>query len=153
MGFNITTPAFEFGASIPAKHACTGDNLSPRLRWDEGPEATNTYALIMEDPDAPNGTFTHWIVYNLPSDCHELEQIIPVEKNLKNGAIHGKNDFGKYGYGGPCPPDGEEHRYFFRLFALKNKLNPESARDRGSFFQAIEGHVLDETYYMGKFKK
>ncbi|HYX09576.1 MAG TPA: YbhB/YbcL family Raf kinase inhibitor-like protein [Bacteroidales bacterium] len=152
MAFNITTTAFEEGAMIPVRNSCDGDNTSPHLRWDEAPKATVTFALIVEDPDAPGGTFTHWIVYNLPADCNELEAIMPIAKKLDNGAIQGKNDMGKYGYGGPCPPKGETHRYFFRIFALKKKLAPESANTRETFYQQIEGNVLDEAEYMGKYK-
>lgn len=153
MAFNITSKAFEYGASIPAKHACTGDDLSPPLRWDEVPAETASLALILEDPDAPGGTFTHWIVYNLPPDSDGLEEIIPIQKNLDNGAIQGKNDFGKTGYGGPCPPQGEEHRYFFRLFALKKKLPPESANKAEDFYIALNGFIIEKAEYMGKFKK
>lgn len=153
MAFNITTTAFEYGAKIPVKHACTGDDLSPPLSWDEVPNGTVTLALIMEDPDAPGGTFTHWIVYNLPPDSKGLEAIIPIQKHMKNGAIQGKNDFGKTGYGGPCPPKGEEHRYFFRLFALKKKLSPESANKGEDFYNAIKGLVIEKAEYMGKFRK
>ena len=110
MAFNITTTAFEEGAFFPVQHTCDGDNTSPPLRWDDVPKGAVSFALILEDPDAPGGVFTHWIVYNLPADCRELEKIIPIEKNLGNGAIQGKNDFGKYGYGGPCPPKGDVHR-------------------------------------------
>ncbi len=153
MAFNITSTAFEYGANIPVKHACTGDDLSPPLRWDEVPKGTASLALIVEDPDAPNGTYTHWVVYNLPPDSNTLEATIPIQKNLQNGAIQGKNDFGKTGYGGPCPPKGEEHRYFFRLYALKKKLAPESANTADDFHIAIKGLVLEEAEYMGKFKK
>ncbi len=153
MAFNITSTAFEYGAKIPARHACTGDNTSPPLRWDEAPKGTTSLALILEDPDAPDGTFTHWIVYNLPPGSDGLEAIIPIQKKLQNGAIQGKNDFGKTGYGGPCPPNGEEHRYFFRLYALKKKLPPESANRPEDFHSAIKGLVLEEAEYMGKFKK
>ncbi len=153
MAFNITTTAFEYGASIPVKHACTGDDLSPPLRWDEVPKGTASLALIVEDPDAPGGTFAHWIVYNLPAASNTLEATIPIQKHLQNGATQGKNNFGKTGYGGPCPPKGEEHRYFFRIFALKKKLAPESANTAGDFHNAIKGLVLEEAEYMGKFKK
>lgn len=152
MAFNITTTAFEYGATFPEKHTCKGDDLSPPLRWDEVPKGTTSLALILEDPDAPGGTFTHWIVYNLPPDSDGLEEIIPIRKNLKNGAIQGKNDFGKLGYGGPCPPKGEEHRYFFRLFALKKKLPPESANKAKNFYEAINGLIIEKAEYMGKFK-
>lgn len=152
MQFNITSTSFEEGAHIPVRYTCDGDNISPHLTWEGEPKDTVTYALIVEDPDAPAGIFTHWIVYNLPRDCHELEQLIPVEKKLENGAIHGKNDFGKYGYGGPCPPRSEEHRYYFKIFALRKKLAPESANKRDEFYEAIKGKVLAEAQYMGKFK-
>lgn len=92
------------------------------------------------------------IVYNIPSNCRGLEEIIPVEKNLDNGAIHGKNSFGKYGYGGPCPPKGENHRYNFKLFALNKKLSPESARNREEFYEAIDGKIIDHAEYMGTFQ-
>lgn len=153
MAFNITTTAFEYGASIPVKHTCKGDDLSPPLSWDEVPKGTTSLALIMEDPDAPGGTYTHWIVYNLPPESTGLEAITPIQKHLKNGATQGKNDFGKTGYGGPCPPKGEEHRYFFRLFALKKKLPPESANKAKDFYNSINGLIIEKAEYMGKFKK
>ncbi len=153
MAFNMTTTSFEHGAPVPVKHACDGDDVSPPLRWDEAPKETVTFALIMEDPDAPGGTFTHWIVYNLPSDCRELEEIIPIEKHLGNGATQGKNDFGKLGYGGPCPPKGTEHHYYFRLFALKKKLPPESANTAADFYNAINGLIIDKAEYMGTYRR
>lgn len=153
MAFNITTTAFEHGAMIPVVHTCDGDDVSPPLRWDEAPAATTSFALIMEDPDAPGGTFTHWIMYNIPPDTDHLEKIIPIEKKLHNKSMQGKNDFGKIGYRGPCPPKGEEHRYFFRIFALKKKLPPESANTRDEFYQVIRPHVLEEAEYMGRYKK
>jgi Raf kinase inhibitor-like YbhB/YbcL family protein len=151
MAFNISSPAFQEGVSIPTIHTCDGDDLSPALHWDEEPKGTVTFALIMEDPDAPNGTFTHWIVYNLPSNCHSLEKIIPIQNTLDNGAIQGRNDFGKIGYGGPCPPPGEEHRYFFKIFALGRKLAPQSINNGQDFYAAIKGSVLGEAQYMGKY--
>jgi Raf kinase inhibitor-like YbhB/YbcL family protein len=153
MAFNITSTAFEHGAMIPAVHTCDGDNVSPPLRWDEAPKATASFALVMEDTDAPGGIFTHWIMYNIPPDAAHLEKIIPIKKNLKNKAIQGKNDFGKIGYRGPCPPKGGEHRYFFRVFALKKKLPPESANTRDDFYRAIKDLVLEEAEYMGRYKK
>ena len=153
MALNLYINAFENGSSFPAEHSCDGDDVSPLVRWDGEPKGTVTFALIMEDPDAPGGTFTHWIVYNLPDDCHELEKVIPIERHIDNGAIQGKNDFGKIGYRGPCPPEGEEHRYFFRLFALKKKLPPESIDSGSEFYQAVNGLVLDKAEYMGKYYK
>lgn len=151
MAFTIASTAFEEGASIPVVHTCDGDDISPALWWDEVPAETVSLALIMEDPDAPSGTFTHWIIYNLPPDSKGLEKIIPIQKNLDNGAVQGKNDFGKIGYGGPCPPPGEEHRYFFRIFALKKKLPPESIHSGTEFYEAMNGLMLDKAEYMGKY--
>jgi Raf kinase inhibitor-like YbhB/YbcL family protein len=151
MAFSLTSTAFEYGEKIPAVHTCDGDDLSPLLRWDGEPKGTVSFALIMEDPDAPDGIFTHWIVYNLPASCHSLEKKTSLRKHLENKAIQGKNDFGKTGYRGPCPPKGEEHRYFFRIFALKKKLPPESANNGAAFHSAIRGIVLDTAEYMGKY--
>jgi Raf kinase inhibitor-like YbhB/YbcL family protein len=153
MAMNIYITSFEQGASIPVVHTCDGDDVSPLLRWDGEPKETASFALIMEDPDAPDGTFTHWIVYNLPKDCHELEKTIPIKRHLDNKAIQGKNDFGKIGYRGPCPPRGTEHRYFFRIFALRKKLPPESINTGQEFYQSINGLVLDKAEYMGRYYK
>lgn len=153
MAFNITSTAFEYGKPIPATYTCDGDDVSPPLRWDEAPKGTVTYALIMEDPDAPGGVFTHWIMYNIPADVHHLEKIVPIQKHLDNKAMQGQNSFGKIGYRGPCPPRKLEHQYFFRLYALKKKLPPESANTRESFFQSIKGQILGEAEYMGVYKK
>jgi Raf kinase inhibitor-like YbhB/YbcL family protein len=151
MKFIISCIAFENGHTIPVEHTCDGDDISPAVWWEGEPKGTVTYAMIMEDPDAPDGTFTHWILYNLPADCHNLEKIIPIQKNLDNGAIQGKNDFGKIGYRGPCPPKGEEHRYYFRIFALKKKLPPESISNGAEFYEAIHGLILERAEYMGKY--
>jgi Raf kinase inhibitor-like YbhB/YbcL family protein len=153
MALTLYISAFEEGASIPAVHSCDGDDISPLVRWDGESKETVTFALIMEDPDAPGGTFTHWIVYNLPADCHELEKNMPIKRHLGNKAIQGKNDFGKIGYRGPCPPGGEEHRYFFRLFALRKKLPPESINNGAAFYRAIDGLILDRAEFMGKYYK
>jgi Raf kinase inhibitor-like YbhB/YbcL family protein len=151
MAFNIYITAFENGNSIPAVHSCDGDDVSPLIRWDGEPKGTVSFALIMEDPDAPGGTFTHWIVYNLPRDCHELDKTVPVRRHLDNKAIQGKNDFGKIGYRGPCPQGGSEHRYYFRIFALKRKLPPESIDNGTQFYRSIKNLVLDQAEYMGRY--
>jgi Raf kinase inhibitor-like YbhB/YbcL family protein len=149
MALNITTTAFEYGAKIPALHSCKGEDMAPPLQWDGEPKETVSFALILEDTDASEGTFTHWIVYNLPAGCHNLDKTAGVRKNLENGAFQGKNDFGKTGYRGPCPPKGEEHHYFFRLYALKKKLPPESIKNGTELHRAINGLVLDQAEYMG----
>lgn len=153
MEFNLRSKSFEHGATIPVVHTCDGDDLSPDLHWEGEPDGTVTFALIMEDPDAPAGTFTHWIVYNIPADVHHLEKITPIQKNLENGAMQGKNDFGKVGYRGPCPPRTEEHEYWFRLFALKKKLPPESANTARELYEGINGLILGRAEYMGKYKR
>lgn len=153
MSINVTSPRFEKGKPIPRKFTCDGDDISPLIRWDGLPKATVSVALLMDDPDAPNGTYTHWIVYNLPADSEGLEEIVPIQKNLDNGAIQGKNDFGKYGYGGPCPPQGETHRYFFKVFALDKKLDQEDGSDRGTLLQSIKGCIIDQGEYMGTYKR
>lgn len=154
MAFNISTTAFEYGARIPIVHTCDGDDVSPPLTWEGEPKDTVTFALIVEDPDAPNGTFTHWIVYNIPSDVHHFDRVEKIrQKSLDNGGIHARNDFGKNGYGGPCPPKGEEHRYFFRIFALRKKLSPESIQDGPGFHQTIKDLILDQAEYMGKYSR
>jgi Raf kinase inhibitor-like YbhB/YbcL family protein len=151
MAFNISSTAFEFGARIPTVHTCDGDDVSPPLQWDGEPKETVSFAIILEDPDVSDSIFTHWIVYNLPVSCHQLEKITTVQKKLDNGAIQCKNDFGKTGYRGPCPPKGEEHRYYFRIFALKRKLPPESIRNRTQFYQVLNGLILDKAEYMGRY--
>lgn len=153
MALEVTTPRFEHGEMIPEKYTCDGDNVSPALSWENLPKDTVSVVLLVDDPDAPGGVFTHWIVYNLPGDNSQLEEIVPKSKNLDNGGIQGRNDFGEYGYGGPCPPQGENHHYYFRVFALDKKLEPEDGTNRNTLLQAIEGNILDEGEYMGRYKR
>lgn len=153
MAINVTTPRFEYGKAIPVKFTCDGDDVSPVIRWDNLPKDTASVVLLMEDPDAPMGTFTHWIVYNLPPDSTGMEEIIPKQKTLNNGGFQGRNDFGKYGYGGPCPPEGETHRYYFRVYALKKKLKQEDGANRDALLDAIKDKVIDSGEYMGTYKR
>jgi Raf kinase inhibitor-like YbhB/YbcL family protein len=153
MALSISSTAFEYGVRIPVAHTCEGEDFSPALQWEGEPGETVTFALIVEDPDAPDGIFTHWIIYNLPVSFHILEKSVSVRKNLVNGGIQGKNDFGKTGYSGPCPPRGEEHRYFFRIYALRKKLPPESIRIGKDFHKALNGLILDRAEYMGTYSR
>jgi Raf kinase inhibitor-like YbhB/YbcL family protein len=153
MAFSISSTAFRLGKSIPEIHTCDGDDTSPFLHWSDTPKSAVTLAMIMEDPDAPNGTFTHWIIYNMPPNLTELERIIPIKNNLDNGAVQARNSFGKIGYGGPCPPEGEEHRYYFKLYALDKKFAPNSINDADTFYDAIKDAVIDEAVYMGTYRK
>jgi len=152
MTIKITSSAFTEGSMIPKRYTCDAKDVSPDLTWSGVPEGTISLALICDDPDAPMGTWVHWVLFNLPPDITDLHAEIPPEKTLKNGARHGKNDFGKFGYGGPCPPSGT-HRYFFKLYALDTVINLESGITKAQLLEAIEGHILAEGQLMGKYKR
>ncbi|MGH9434001.1 MAG: YbhB/YbcL family Raf kinase inhibitor-like protein, partial [Terriglobia bacterium] len=119
---SLQTAAFAPGGFIPARFTCKGDDVSPALAWSGSPANTRAFALIVEDPDAPAGTWTHWLVYDLPSSARALPEGVPKTGEISGGGRQGTNDFGKIGYGGPCPPPGKPHRYFFRLYALNARL-------------------------------
>jgi hypothetical protein len=143
---------FEAGSMIPKPYTCDGQNISPPLAWITVPNNTKSLALICDDPDAPIGTWVHWVIFNLPADLKELPERIPAQKTLPNGAKQGINDFRKIGYGGPCPPSGE-HRYFFKLYALDAMLALKAGATKTDLLQAMEGHVLDESKLMGKYRR
>src|SRR5438046_1261428 len=123
MALELTSAAFEEGEPIPEQYTADGRNASPPLEWQNPPAGIRSLALICEDPDAPRGTFTHWVVFNLPAESQELGEGIPAAATLANGTAQGTNDFGKVGYGGPSPPPGKPHRYFFKLYALDRPLD------------------------------
>jgi Raf kinase inhibitor-like YbhB/YbcL family protein len=127
---------------VPREFTCDGEDKSPALSWNAAPAGTKTFALTVTDPDAPSGTFTHWVLYNLPAKTSELSAGISNERQLANGARQGRNDFGKVGYGGPCPPRGAPHRYVFTLSALDTELNLPSGATRAQLEDAMNGHVL-----------
>lgn len=149
MGINLISDVFDEGEMIPTRHTCDDINVSPPLRWDSLPERTISFAILCEDPDAPMGTWTHWIIFNIPPDVMELSAEIKNEENLERGMIQGINDFGYAGYGGPCPPEGEKHRYFFRIYALDTTLNIGPGAKREEFLKALNENVLDEGQLMG----
>ena len=150
MSFTIKTTAFSEGGSIPKKHTCDGADLSPALAWASAPAGTKSLALIADDPDAPVGTWTHWIAWNIPPEGALPEGIAKVE-NLGDGTRQGKNDFKRIGYGGPCPPPGKPHRYFFKLYALDDKLDLKPGASRNELERAMQGHVQSQTELMGKY--
>ncbi len=152
MEIKITSSAFADGGLIPAKYTCDGADVSPPLQWDAVPEGTRSIALICDDPDAPMGTWVHWILFNLPSDAKELAQNIPTEETLPNGAKQGVNDFGRVGYGGPCPPGGT-HRYFFKIYALDTEVGLEAGADKRQLLKTMEGHILEQGQLVGKYKR
>ena len=152
MDIKITSSAFEDGGLIPAKYTCDGADISPPLQWDAVPESTKSIALICDDPDAPMGTWVHWVIFGLPADIRELAEDVPPDKTLPNGARQGTSDFGRIGYGGPCPPSGT-HRYFFKIYALDRELDlPAGARKR-DLLKAVEGHILGQGELVGKYKR
>ena len=152
MAITITSSAFAEGGMIPRKYTCDAEDISPDLKWSGVPKEARSLALICDDPDAPVGTWVHWVLYNLPPDATGLASGIPPEAALKNGARHGKNDFRKLCYGGPCPPGGT-HRYFFKLYALDTALNLDTGSTKAQLLAAMKGHILAEGQLMGKYKR
>ena len=152
MALKITSSAFTEGGVIPKQHTCDGADASPALSWTGVPESTKSLALICDDPDAPMGTWVHWVLYNIPPGESGLPAEVPSNAGLSNGAKHGTNDFRRLGYGGPCPPGGT-HRYFFKLYALDTALNLESGATKSQVEEAMKGHILAEAQLMGKYKR
>ncbi len=152
MALVITSSAFSEGQTIPTRYTCDGSDVSPDLAWSGVPEEAASLALICDDPDAPMGTWVHWVLFNVPADADGLPAEIPPDATLENGACHGTNDFGKLGYGGPCPPGGT-HRYFFKLYALDTELKIDSGITKAELLEATEGHILAEGQLMGTYSR
>jgi Raf kinase inhibitor-like YbhB/YbcL family protein len=148
----ITSPAFEEGGLIPKKYTCDGSNVSPPLRWDSVPDGTESIAIICEDPDAPSGTWMHWILFNLPAECRELAENIPDDETLHDSTRQGINNFGSIGYSGPCPPWGI-HRYFFKIFALGCTLDIVHLVDKDILNLAMGDHILATGQLMGRYQR
>ncbi|MBI2251939.1 MAG: YbhB/YbcL family Raf kinase inhibitor-like protein [Armatimonadetes bacterium] len=148
----IKSSAFKNGEMIPAKYSYDGANVSPPLFWDIVPKGAKSIALICDDPDAPVGTWAHWVIFNLPPNLSELPENIPPQKILPNGAKQGTNDFGEIGYGGPAPPSGI-HRYYFKVYALDIMLNLKEGANKQELIKAMEGHILAKGELIGKYKK
>jgi Raf kinase inhibitor-like YbhB/YbcL family protein len=151
MSFSLQTSAFSEGGTIPKKHTCDGGDVSPELTWTNAPAGTQSLALIADDPDAPAGTWTHWVAWNIPASDAKLPEAVPKNETLPDGTRQGKNDFKRVGYGGPCPPPGKPHRYFFKLYALGIKLDLRAGASRSELEQAMKGHVLGQAEVMGKY--
>jgi Raf kinase inhibitor-like YbhB/YbcL family protein len=147
----LTSVAFNEGQQIPRTYTCDGVNVSPPLEWSSVPKTAKTLAISCEDPDAPGGTWVHWIIYNLPADNIGLVENLPASEDLKAGGFQGKNDFGKIGYGGPCPPSGTHH-YFFRMYALDSELPLKGGATKADLMKAIEGHILMQGQLMGTYR-
>jgi len=152
VGMELTSQAFHAGDMIPAKYTCDGQDISPPLRWSDPPTGTQSFALISDDPDAPMGTWVHWVIWNIPSSARVLEEHFPKTASLPNGASQGTTDFHRVGYGGPCPPSGT-HRYFFKLYALDATLNLPSSATKKDLEKAMQGHILAQTELMGTYQR
>lgn len=151
-GFVLSSPAFEQGKAIPRTYSCSGDDASPPLQWLGAPANTKSFALIMDDPDAPLGTWVHWVVFNIPADANSLPEKIVAQAQLPDGIQQGRNSSGKNGYSGPCPPSGT-HRYFFRLYAVDITLDLPANTGKDQLLKAIEGHILGQAELMGTFSR
>jgi len=155
MTFSLSSPAFKEGAIIPGKYTCDGADVSPPLGWSGAPPGTVTLALIADDPDAPAGTWVHWVLYDLPAATTQLTE--NVEKSdapaSLGGARQGRNDFRRIGYGGPCPPPGPAHRYFFKLYALDAPLKLQAGATKRDVEAAMQGRVLGTAQLMGTYAR
>ena len=147
----ISSSSFSAGEMIPKRFTCDGPDASPKLNWTEPPAKTQSFALIMDDPDAPAGNWVHWVLFDLPADARELVEGVAKQEQLANGARQGRNDFGKIGYGGPCPPPGNAHRYFFKLYALDAKLDLKAGSTKADVETAMKGHMLAHAELIGRF--
>jgi Raf kinase inhibitor-like YbhB/YbcL family protein len=151
MSFALDSTAFADGGAIPGRYTCSGADVSPALSWTGVPDGTRSLALIAEDPDAPGGTWTHWVIWNVPAEAASLPEGVPPSETLEDGARQGRNDFRRIGYGGPCPPPGKPHRYFFHLYALDATLALKAGAARSELERAMKGHVLSKAERMGKY--
>jgi Raf kinase inhibitor-like YbhB/YbcL family protein len=153
MPFSLQSNAFQEGADIPRQFTCEGADVSPSLTWSEPPQKTQSLALIVDDPDAPVGTWVHWVAWNIPAATRQLPENVSKTADLPGGGRQGNNDFKKTGYGGPCPPPGKPHRYFFKLYALDSTLDLKPGAGKKELDQAMKGHVLAEAQLMGKYQR
>lgn len=148
----VTSVAFKEGQPIPRQYTCAGVNISPPLEWSGVPKAAKTIAIIVNDPDAPSGDWVHWVLYNVPADNIGFVENVPATETLKAGGFQGKNDFGKVGYGGPCPPAGT-HRYFFKLYAVDTELPLKAGATWAELQTALDDHVVAQGQLMGTYQK
>jgi hypothetical protein len=152
MDFKVTSTAFKEGQPIPRQHTCDGANVSPPLEWSSAPPTAKTFAIICDDPDAPSGTWVHWVLYNLPGDRIGLVENVPATEKVPGNGLQGTNDFQKIGYGGPCPPSGTHH-YFFKLYALDGELSLKAGATKAETLKAMEGHIVAQTQLMGTYRR
>ncbi len=148
---SISSDVFENGGMLSSEYTCDGSDVSPGLSWDGIPEGTQSIALIVDDPDAPGKTWVHWVIYNIPANSSGLPAAVPKNKTLDDGSLQGKNDFGRIGYNGPCPPPGKAHRYFFKVYALDTTSGLKSGVTKSQLEAAMSGHILAQGEMIGKY--
>jgi Raf kinase inhibitor-like YbhB/YbcL family protein len=153
MNIQITSTAFADGQPVPAKYTCDGIDVSPPLAWTNVPTNAKSFALIADDPDAPMGTWVHWVLYDLPGDITALPENVAKSQFISGNAMQGMNDFGRLGYGGSCPPPGKPHRYFFKLYALDVMLDLKPGITKKDVLKAVEGHILAQGQLMGTYQR
>lgn len=149
----LKSPQFDDGSDLPVRFTCDGADVSPALRWTAPPDGTRSFVLIAEDPDAPGGTWLHWLLYDVPAGERELPEAVAPKGTLPCGAHQGRNDFEMLGYGGPCPPPGRPHRYYFRLFALDKPVGLRPGATRAPVERAMAGHVLARAEIVGHYAR
>lgn len=149
----LSSTAFKEGEKIPVRYTCDGQDISPDLTWDESPQLTEVFVLIVDDPDAPGGIFTHWVLFNIPSNIYQFGEGVPTQGQLENGTLQGKNDFGRIGYGGPCPPKGSSHRYRFTIYALDQRLKLEAGVSKKQVVNAMQDHILAQGRLTGTYQR
>jgi len=150
--FTITSNAFKEGEMIPRKYTYDGQNISPPLKWESVPPQTESLALLADDPDAPMGTWVHWVIFNIPPTATELPENVPTKTFLPNGALQGINDSREIGYDGPSPPSGT-HRYYFKIYALDTMLKLSSGITKPELLKAMEGHIVAQAQLMGRYSR
>jgi Raf kinase inhibitor-like YbhB/YbcL family protein len=153
MTLELSSSAFQEGKPIPKLYTGDGKDISPPLQWIDPPATVKSFALIADDPDAPRGTWVHWVLFNLPPDTHSLAEGVPQKEILANGAKQGMTDFGSVGYGGPAPPKGKPHRYYFKLYALDDLLTLPAGATKADVEAAMKGLILDEAQVMGTYQR
>ena len=147
----LTSSAFGEGALIPVRHTCDGEDISPPLSWSEPPAGTESLALIVDDPDAPIGTWVHWVVFDLPPGTRSLPEAVTSGELLAGGGVQGQNGWNEVSYAGPCPPPGSEHTYVFKLYALDSRLDLDSDADKGGVEAAMVDHILAQGQLTGRY--
>jgi Raf kinase inhibitor-like YbhB/YbcL family protein len=152
-GLELKSAAFRDGGAIPQNFTCDGGDRSPALTWNDPPAGAKSFVLIVDDPDAPSGTWVHWLVFNLPAEARGLPEAVPRGEQIKGGGSQGRNDFPQLGYGGPCPPPGKPHRYFFKLYALDTQLNLTPGATKNDVERAMQGHILTKAQIVGRYQR